>query len=1066
MAPRLITGPRLALEHSLACEVQARQSRDPLAPIHILVGGTLLRSYLRRILADGLGGVANVHVLTPGELGLLLGEPALVARGDAPLPFLAERVLASQAAANDPGAFEPVAALPGFPGALARTLRDLRFSDVSPAHLTRAAEADEDQDDPDTRRLASLAALHADAQAGRAGRYGPEEALAHADPDLLGGKGLIVYGLWTVSALLQTALVRIADSGQPVTVLTPATATPADGALHDFWRFATDDLRAERHDLPLEAAEAGEPTNLATAQRHLFTTASASHGSDRTLQILSAPDPAREAREVVRRLLAWADEGIAFHEMAVVYRDGGTYRALLEAALRDADVPAYVHEGTPLTERPLGRRITALLALADARNPDTDAPRLDRADVVAFLADARLPEETFADYGRSSVPRWEQMSRQAGVTGGSVADWQQRLDAYAEDLAARAKPDEEIPAWLTERQDSARRLAAFVTDLDVALTARPAGGPWTRHVAWLDDLLARYVGDSTPVRGALGDLARLDDLTGPIDASGFSSAVTAVLEGLRDRDVLGSRQGAFGLRGVAVLDANSTRGLGFRAVAVVGVSERAFPPPPREDPLLLDDRRAALNAVHGFRLPLRARGADPEPLEFHSVLAAASERLLASYARAGSDGSAQLPSMFLRAVAEQLSGGRVTIADIDDGKVPGLIRLAAGRIGPADPDSAVTARERRRALLEDGDFGAVTLVRHRLPRTALGARARDARRITHLTAYDGLLSPAALADARTLARFDRLSPTGLESYAGCPHRQLLNGVLGLREIEEPEELLRLSALDKGSAVHEILEHFLRKQPAGRLDLRAEKSRLRSVMAPVLDALQASGRTGYPLLWAVDRTRIEEDLERWLQLSIDELSARPASRGYEVSFGAVSRGTDPEAVDPMSRPEPLTITLSGDRELEIRGFVDRVDHDPRSGSFEVVDYKSGSMWGKQSNALRGGRSLQLPLYVLAIAQALGVDPAQGSARYESVDRKGEFKHAVYDATLLTGDPSPLVGILDELIAAREAGDFHREPSECRFCSVKGACEPRRNLLHTVKSGDPRIVAHAERAELYP
>jgi hypothetical protein len=43
-----------------------------------------------------------------------------------------------------------------------------------------------------------------------------------------------------------------------------------------------------------------------------------------------------------------------------------------------------------------------------------------------------------------------------------------------------------------------------------------------------------------------------------------------------------------------------TRALGL------GLAERAFPPPPRQDPLLLDDERIRLNTAAGAKLPLRA----------------------------------------------------------------------------------------------------------------------------------------------------------------------------------------------------------------------------------------------------------------------------------------------------------------------------------------------------------------------------------------------------------------------------------------------------------------------------
>ena len=1056
----LITGPVDRLERELADRVRSAQADAPLRPVHVLVGTTLLRPYLRRRLARLLGGVAGAHLLTVGELGLHLGEAELLREGRRPLPFLADRVLAAEVTRQAPGAFAPVAELPGFSAVLTRTLRDLRVAGIEPEQLAAAAQS-EDPTDADARRLGSLAELYRLSAALRASRFGPEDALAAADPSRLGATGLIVYGIWDTTAVLRDAMERIA-SHAPLTILTPRAEGPSDDALRPLWQFAIDRLEARRTDLPLGTG--GD--DLAAVQHTAFLPpAGERKPGDGSVAVVSAPDPAREVRQVVRQCLRWADDGIPFHEIALAYRDGSTYRPLLEAALREAEIPSYAHEGTPLSERPVGRRVRAILDLADATDSDGH-PRLDRAAVLEFLADARLPDETYERYGRPSVPRWEAITRAAGVVAGRT-QWSDRLRTYADALEAT---NGDAPQWKLDRQASARHLAAFVDDLATGLMARPDGAPWTAHVGWLTGLLERYVADAGPVLGAVAELGELDAITGATDAAAFAAAVTALLEGMRDRDALGAQQGAFGLRGVNVLAVDSLRQLTFRAVGVVGLAERVFPPAPREDPLLLDDRREELNARFGFDLGLRARGRDPEPLQFHGALAAARERLLLAYARTGSDGRGQLPSPFLRAALQALSGRRVTVEDIELGAVSCVSRVPSGRLGPARPDDALTARERRRTMLEDRVPGAVALVRHRLPRSAAGARARDARLRRDCTSFDGVLSGEAVRTLHGLRRFGRpLSASALETYAACPHRHLLQNVLGLREVEDPESIVRVSPLDKGDAIHRILERFMRERPGGPLDATFEHARLRAVAEPVLDALEADGRTGYPLLWRVDRTQILEDLDRWLEHSLAREAERPAYShyGYEVRFGPARRQMAGED-DPLTRDDALVIELADGRRVDLTGFVDRVDHfGPGSRRFDVVDYKSGRMYGLRTDALTGGEHLQLPLYVLAIARALGVPPEQGAARYVSVDRKAAFKEVSFDGALLAGDPSDFVSLLDELVRTREDGDFHREPGDaCRFCSVKGACDVRRQQLHRRKSEDPHIRAVVERKERYP
>src|SRR3954454_13954003 len=128
-----------ALESEFARAVSEAQRGDPLRPVVVLVGETLLRAYLRRRLAELNGPYLNIHVLTPGELALRLGEMRVILAGRTPLPMLADRVLAQEAALAESTYFDAVAGTPGFGHALHRTLVELRRAGVSSADLQAAA---------------------------------------------------------------------------------------------------------------------------------------------------------------------------------------------------------------------------------------------------------------------------------------------------------------------------------------------------------------------------------------------------------------------------------------------------------------------------------------------------------------------------------------------------------------------------------------------------------------------------------------------------------------------------------------------------------------------------------------------------------------------------------------------------------------------------------------------------------------------------------------------------------------------------------------------------------------
>ena len=160
------------------------REKDPLAPVHILVGTSLQRPFLDRFLAERLGAHANVRIHMPGDFALALGAPALVAAGRRALPPLADRVLLAQVAAALDGYFAPVAETGGFAEALYRLVRDLKGAGFDLADLEESFSGTTDAPE----KALSLAELLRAFEERRMAFYGPDDALQRADPSILGGQ--------------------------------------------------------------------------------------------------------------------------------------------------------------------------------------------------------------------------------------------------------------------------------------------------------------------------------------------------------------------------------------------------------------------------------------------------------------------------------------------------------------------------------------------------------------------------------------------------------------------------------------------------------------------------------------------------------------------------------------------------------------------------------------------------------------------------------------------------------------------------------------------------------------
>ena len=161
-----------------------------------------------------------------------------------------------------------------------------------------------------------------------------------------------------------------------------------------------------------------------------------------------------------------------------------------------------------------------------------------------------------------------------------------------------------------------------------------------------------------------------------------------------------------------------------------------------------------------------------------------------------------LPSYFFRAAAATLTGRQVTIAEIDSLPPEIFDRVPANHFGAAAPEESLTAGEYDRTLIGAQPELGMTCLQQRSPSFS---RARDAWaarwRTPVLTAWDGMLDP----DRQVAVSRDQrpISPTRLETYATCPYQYFLQFVLRLEQVEEPETIERLNALDRGRLIHDI-----------------------------------------------------------------------------------------------------------------------------------------------------------------------------------------------------------------------------------------------------------------------
>jgi ATP-dependent helicase/DNAse subunit B len=640
-------------------------------------------------------------------------------------------------------------------------------------------------------------------------------------------------------------------------------------------------------------------------------------------------------------------------------------------------------------------------------------PPLSRAPVLAALRQwlrlslddwpfRQLLAVLMHNYFRPSWPEWRQ--------GRAAAAAEQRVhrlqipSGRSELIAALKAQAQRTPS----PEDDARPAAVEQAQLAVPLLERmgealdglPETGTlpqWSEAITRLADSLGWFEDSANPSATSARDRVAWQQLLDALDESqGLTTRVEAESPGLSLREFydhleeilrcerLDVRHDEAGR--VRILSADHARNLAAPYVFVVGLAEKAFPPPNREDCIYSEAETARLVAA-GLPLVSQVERGRYEMLLFYEVLTRATRRLILSYPALDSRGQPLSPSPYLSEVERICQ--------------PHSLRRATGPDLSSVPttNDVISPRDFRVRAVSQAVAGDAALLGELLchPSTIpaatnlfAGLRTTYARRGEAYGPYEGMLT----SDAATHALRARYgpercwSPSQLEQYARCPHQFFLERVLKLEPLDEPA--LEVDYSGRGqmlhwlmSAVHRGLNNRLggHHSPGaqGEQEFLAEiRELIASLLArlrsnrPVTDGLlEIDARHVASVLADYHRQHVEYDRrwDRW------DSPLRPAH--FEVAFGPTRHGRDlaegAEVVDQdaLSTVRPFELTCD-EETIRFSGRIDRIDIGKVGGNlvFSIIDYKSGrSSQRTSASSVVQGYSLQLPLYALAARDLL-------------------------------------------------------------------------------------------------
>jgi ATP-dependent helicase/nuclease subunit B len=1056
---------------------------------------------LARAVAHRLGATFGILRFSLTELAARAAAQALEVRRTAGTQAASEAMAAratfEATAAGELAYFAPVAKMPGFPKALARTILELRLAGRSRSNddPRQTIGLEEHGSHPAVSDLECLLArIEAELT-----RSGIDDRAALFDAASRAWRSGRVS--W---AGLPVVLLDVTSDSRCEQEFVQAVVERASSALATI---PDDDSRArvtfERLGGSIEVAEddAQRATDLAHLRKYVFTNERPPvRERSGDVRLFSAPGEGREALEIVRRILDEAQTGVRFDEIAVFLRTPQQYLGLLEHAAARGGVPVYFDRGTRRPD-PAGRAFIALLSCGvdglsakrfdeylslgqvprlDASTPGTSkanqsgmpiVPRdevFDRPGVEAGEVDdpdSAVPEPPVVDSDDDAIVagtlrspwKWEELIVESSVVGGRTRQdgklrWRRRLDGLAEEyrlkIAELARDEPESARIRRFERDLANltHLRRFALPIVDALAEWPEAATWGDWIAHFSALARQALVRPDRVLRTLADLRPMSDV-GPIALEEARDVLHDRLVTL-DWDPPARRYGR-----VFVGTPHQARGRSFRVVFVPGLAERVVPQRPREDPLLLDDRRRDIAAD----LLLQDDRSGAERLLLKIAIGAASERLYLSYPRMDvAETRARVPSFYaldvMRAITGRVPDYRVLAADAADEAGANLAWPA-----PADPDRAIDDLEHDLAvlkpLLDSRDPAAVKGRAHYLLGLNEPLRRsvinRWSRGRTAWSSSDGLIkvTPAiAPAIARNRLGQRPYSLSALQRFSVCPYQFLLATIHRLEPWDEPEPLVRMDPLTRGSLFHKVQAEFLRAldhegQLPVALERMADAARLLDgTLDRVAKEYEEKLAPAIERVWRDEVGELRRDLGIWLRKLSGERTWVP--KYFEFSFGLNDEGRDPRSL-----PAPVVV----DGRFILRGSVDVIEQRADLPVYRVTDHKTGKNRSNKDLVVGGGAVLQPVLYSAAIEQGLGVQVVEGRLFYcTTAGGFAEHPIPINDYTKRQG-----LEVLEIVDRAVGQGFLVAAPAEraCTWCDFRPVCGPREEERIKRKAKEP-------------
>ncbi len=936
------TDPPLAVLGSYLCELK---NAAPLAPVTVVVGSSMAASAIRHQLAKKFGGLCNVSFTTPLNLAHRIGviaarAPAATTVGRLKLDSHLRVVLAelSKSAGEKTTQGGIVAPDAGLIKALSSSVFELASLGVE-VPIASAT-------DPKAR-LAISAFVEVRKYLEREGQCLEIDNFSYAAEVLAGAQGesvarklgkVVLFAPHNLAHAAATMFSALADVEGLFIVHAETGISALDERFRRTLSFDWDDSAVVLASRFVEVAP-GWPNTT----------------------IVHTPDRKSEIEVAIAEIVKGAEEGLALDEMAILVSDREVYLAELLRAADRALIPVNSqHQPSLVIHRELEifRKLVRFCQSGQRRDLVELAATCDLRAARIGLASQLVEEATVV-----------------AELSGDLFYWAEHSSGGGDDDLGEVPYDKVIGA---EKQRILQALARFLLPLQasaVAFEDSMRTGSWRDAVlaAWglfahvvsglplLFEQEASDLGDEDSQHvgadfvAALRSLLVLETGSEQVSEGAFWMAMDAAMPMARDA----SSQDA---RGVRIASVDSFLPMTSKKLICIGLTDDLFPSRAAEGFLTEAIRRKLGLMGAPDRIAIAERA-------FYTQVRYARE-LVVCVARSTvgeSDGlypSAVLGDLERRIAASGAIARHIVVGSRGD--------FARGVTVPNDLEMLNRAN-----LLANADFGVAYEYRDHGQFQAKPLLRLDQAAKTLFFAPLRISSDAASIPMT-------LSPTAIENYLSCPYRFFGDKMLGIRDLGEPEELLGLDSLERGSLLHRIFEAIVKRQmesPAEVLsfDISDFSELVEGAVAVASRALRDSSK--------LRRFWLERDLAR-IRREVAEFLQQAHS--YHISDQVTTIGVEIEVRAEVAMADPF----DGKMEVLLQGKLDRVDS--TSAGIKIVDYKTGNYLPyRRTGGGLNPHKVQLGIYAVMLRDSSlvrhGDRRSELSGMYWFVSEKYGYRH---------------------------------------------------------------------------